>query len=182
MKKNQIFTIPNLLSVLRLLMIPLLMWLYLEKQHSGWTAVVLILSAATDIFDGMIARKFNMVSDLGKAIDPVADKLTQAAMLYCVGTTFPEVRVLLALLVVKEIVTGIMSLISIKKTGQVQGADWHGKVTTVLLYSIIGLHIIWRSIPSAFSNILIILCAAMMLYSMAMYWKRNWNSIREKAA
>lgn len=180
MKKNQIFTIPNLLSLLRLLMIPLLMWLYLEKQHYGWTAFVLVLSAATDILDGIIARKFNMVSDLGKAMDPVADKLTQIAMLYCLVTRFQHLWVLLGLLIVKEVVSGIMSLIAIRKTGIVNGADWHGKVTTVLLYALAGLHIIWFSIPVAVSNILIVLCAAMMIYSMVMYWKRNWKSIREK--
>ena len=69
-KRNQILTIPNLLSLLRLFMVPLLLWLYLEKQQYGWTIVVLILSAATDIADGLIARKFNMVSDLGKMLDP----------------------------------------------------------------------------------------------------------------
>lgn len=182
MKKNQIFTVPNLLSVLRLLMIPLLMWLYLRKQHYGCTAFVLILSAATDILDGIIARKFNMVSDLGKVIDPVADKLTQAAMLCCLVTRFPHLWVLLGLLIVKEVVSGIMSLIVIRKTGKVYGADWHGKVTTVLLYALAGLHIIWFSIPVVVSNILTTVCAAMMIYSMAMYWQRNWKSIREKTA
>ena len=174
MKKYKILTIPNLLSLLRLIMIPQLMWLYLEKQDLFRTAVLLALSGATDVLDGFIARKFNMVSEFGKAFDPVADKLTQIAMLYCVGTTFPEVRILLALLVVKEVITGIMSLISIRKTGRVEGADWHGKVTTVLLYVLIA----DRIIPGLLSGALLLLCIAMMLFSMVMYWKRNWNNIR----
>lgn len=174
MKKHTILTIPNLLSLLRLMMIPQLMWLYLEKQDLVWTAVLLALSGATDVLDGFIARKFNMVSDYGKALDPVADKLTQIAMLYCVGTTFPEVRVLLVLLVVKEAITGIMSLISIQKTRQVQGAAWHGKVTTVLLYVLIA----DRILPGLLSGVLLVLCILMMLYSMILYWERNWNNIR----
>ena len=174
MKKHTILTIPNLLSLLRLVMIPQMMWLYLEKQDLVWTAVLLALSGATDVLDGFIARKFNMVSDLGKALDPVADKLTQIAMLYRVGTSFPEVRILLVLLVVKEAITGIMSLISIKKTRQIQGADWHGKVTTVLLYVLIA----DRILPGLLSGVLLILCVLMMLYSMILYWKRNWNNIR----
>lgn len=176
MKKNQILTIPNLLSLLRLAMIPLLMWLYLEKQEYLWTAVVVVLSGVTDIVDGIIARKFDMVSDFGKALDPVADKLTQIAMLYCLGTSFPEIRILLLILVVKEVITGAMSLYSIKKTGQVQGADWHGKVTTVLLY----LLIIDRIVPWLLSAVLTILCAGMMLFSMVLYWQRNWTSIKGK--
>ena len=78
-KKNQFFTIPNLLSLVRLAMIPLLLWLYLEKREYLWTAVVVVLSGATDIVDGIIARKYDLISDLGKALDPVADKLTQIA-------------------------------------------------------------------------------------------------------
>ncbi len=176
MKKNKILTIPNLLSLLRLCLIPLLMWLYLEKQAYLWTAAVVALSGATDIVDGIIARKFNMISDLGKALDPVADKLTQIAMLYCLATTHPEIWFLLLLLVVKEVITGTMSLYSIKKTGEVRGADWHGKITTVLLYALI----LDRIIPGLLSGILTILCAVMMVFSMVLYWQRNWITIREK--
>lgn len=175
MKNRKILTIPNLLSLLRLIMIPQLMWLYLQKQDYVRTVILLALSGDTDVLDGIIARKFNMISDFGKAFDPVADKLTQMAMLYCVGTTFPEIRVLLILLVVKEVLSGIMSLISIKKTGQVQGAEWHGKIVTVLLYTLIA----DRIVPGLLSNVLLIVCAGMMLLSMALYWKRHWNSIRE---
>lgn len=176
MKKNKILTIPNLLSLLRLCLIPLLMWLYLEKQAYLWTAAVVALSGATDIVDGIIARKFNMISDLGKALDPVADKLTQIAMLYCLATTHPEIWFLLLLLVVKKVITGTMSLYSIKKTGEVRGADWHGKITTVLLYALI----LDRIIPGLLSGILTILCAVMMVFSMVLYWQRNWITIREK--
>ena len=82
-KKNQILTIPNLLSVVRLALIPVIVWLYsVEKNYYGAIGVI-ALSAATDIVDGWIARHFNMVSDFGKALDPLADKLTQAALLLC---------------------------------------------------------------------------------------------------
>jgi cardiolipin synthase len=178
MKNRKILTIPNLLSLLRLIMIPQLMWLYLRKQDYIRTVILLALSGATDVLDGIIARKFDMISDFGKAFDPVADKLTQMAMLYCVGTTFPEIRFLLILLVVKEVLSGIMSLISIKKTGQVQGAQWHGKAVTVLLYTLIA----DRIVPGLLSHALLIVSAGMMLLSMALYWKRHWNSIREASA
>lgn len=177
MSKNKILTIPNLLSLLRLVMIPQLMWLYLEKQDLPATAILLVISGVTDILDGIIARKFNMISEFGKAFDPVADKLTQLAMLYCVGTTHPEVRFLLIMLVVKECITGVMSLYSIKKTGQVQGAEWHGKVVTVLLYVLIADCII----PGLLSAVLLLLCAGMMAVSMILYWQRNWKDIKGKS-
>jgi len=177
MKKNKIITIPNLLSLLRLIMIPQLMWLYLEKQDLLATAILLALSGATDVLDGIIARKFNMISEFGKAFDPVADKLTQIAMLYCVGTTHPEVHFLLLMLIVKEFITGIMSLYSIKKTGQVQGAEWHGKIVTVLLYVLIA----DRIIPGLLSGVLMLFSAGMMIISMVLYWQRNWKDIKGKA-
>lgn len=174
MKKNRIFTIPNLLSLLRLAMIPLLLWLYLERKAYLWTAATVVLSGITDIVDGIIARKYDLISDLGKMLDPVADKLTQIAMLYCLATSFPEIRILLVILVVKEVITGIMSLVSIRRTGKVEGSQWHGKVTTVLLYALI----IDRIVPWMFSVVLTVACAGMMVLSMVMYWNRNWKSIR----
>ena len=176
MKNHKILTIPNLLSLLRLALIPLMMWLYLEQQEYVWTFVVLVLSGITDTLDGFIARKYNMISEFGKAFDPVADKLTQVAMLHCLGTTFPEIRYLLALLVIKEFISGIMSIISIQKTGQVQGAEWHGKVTTVLLYVLIA----DRMIPGLLSMVLMILTAGMMVLSMVLYVQRHWKSIQQK--
>ena len=80
---KEILTVPNLLSMLRLCMIPLFVWLYCAKEAFGATALVLVLSGITDIVDGFIARRFHMVSDFGKILDPIADKLTQAAMLLC---------------------------------------------------------------------------------------------------
>lgn len=82
-RKDQVLTIPNLLSVIRLALIPLIVWLYIGKQEYSAAVAVILISGATDIIDGFIARKFNMVSDLGKILDPVADKLTQATVILC---------------------------------------------------------------------------------------------------
>ena len=175
MKKRSVFNLPNLLSLLRLAMIPLLLWLYLDREAYLLTAAVVVLSGATDVIDGIIARRYDLITDLGKALDPIADKLTQIAMLYCLGTSFPEIRILLGILIVKEVITGIMSLISIGKTGRVDGAQWHGKLTTVLLYAMI----VDRIVPWLFSVLLTLACAGMMVFSMVMYWKRNRDSSRE---
>ena len=82
-RQNNIFTIPNLLSAFRLLLVPVIAWLYCGQGDYPLTAGVLLLSGATDIADGFIARRFRMVSDLGKVLDRVADKLTQAVALGC---------------------------------------------------------------------------------------------------
>lgn len=177
---KKIITIPNILSVLRLCMIPLIMWLYIAKEDAFLTALVLVLSGVTDVADGIIARKFHMISDFGKALDPVADKLTQIAMMLCLVNKFPYMILPLGVLVVKEFVTGIMSLLSIRKSGQVDGAVWHGKVTTVLLYSVMTLHLIWINIPETVSYILVGMITGMMLFSAAAYGIRNAKILTAK--
>ena len=88
--KGRILTIPNLLSLIRILLIPLFVWFYLRKNNIPATVITLLASALTDALDGVIARRFNMISDFGKALDPFADKLTQFAMLCCLLIRFPH--------------------------------------------------------------------------------------------
>ena len=87
--KKNILTIPNLISLFRILLIPLIILLYCGKKHYTATIMVITISGASDIIDGKIARKFNMVSDVGKVLDPVADKLTQAALVICLIARYP---------------------------------------------------------------------------------------------
>ena len=176
--QHRILTIPNVISLLRIFMIPLFIWLYLGKNDDVGTAVVLILSGVTDALDGFIARRFHMVSDVGKALDPVADKLTQIAMLFCLVARFPLVLLPLVILVVKEVIDGIMGLMILKKSGEVHSADWHGKVTTALVYAVMILHVLWSEIPKAVSVTLLLLCTGMLLFSFVLYLIRNSRQIR----
>lgn len=178
--KNKIITIPNILSFFRLCLIPVMVWLYCFKKDDVWTAIILIISAATDIADGIIARKFNMISDFGKAFDPLADKLTQIAMLICLAARFPMMLVPLTILVIKELLAAILNLKTIKKTGEVMGAVWHGKLNTVLLYAAMLIHLIWPNIPSVVSNILVAGCTAMMLISSVLYSRRTIGALQNK--
>ena len=178
--QNKILTIPNILSFFRLCLIPVIVWLYVGKQDYLWTLLILMLSGATDIVDGIIARKYNMISNFGKAFDPIADKLTQMAMLFCLVSRFKYMTVPLVLLVIKEVVTGITSLVSIKRTGTVKGAVWHGKLTTVSLYSMMAIHIVWFNIPHAISLILVGVCIGIMLMSFIMYSIQNIKAIKNK--
>ncbi len=171
--KHKIITIPNILSLFRLLLIPVIMWLYIVKEDPVLTTVILALSGITDIVDGIIARKCHMISDFGKAFDPVADKLTQIAMLFCLVTRFKWMLLPLCVMVVKEITAGILGLLVIRKTGNVYGAVWHGKTTTVSLYSMMIIHLIWYNIPGVISGILIGACTALALLSAFMYSREN---------
>lgn len=177
--QSRILTIPNLLSLFRLCLIPVFMWLYCVEKNYLWTGIVLIISGLTDTVDGIIARKFNMISDLGKVLDPIADKVTQAAMLFCLLTRFPLMIAPLALMVVKEFFMGVTGLMVIQKTGKVFGADWHGKVNTWLLYAMMILHVFWYNIPDIVSKVLIGICVVMMLISLVLYGRHNLKALRE---
>ena len=171
--KHKIITIPNILSLFRLLLIPVIMWLYIVKKDPLWTTAILVLSGVTDVVDGIIARKCHMISDFGKAFDPVADKLTQIAMLFCLVNRYRWMLLPLCVMVVKEVSAGIMGLLVIRKTGKVDGAVWHGKATTVSLYSMMIIHLVWYNIPGVISGILIGACTALALLSAFMYSREN---------
>ena len=178
--QKKIITIPNILSFFRLCLIPVIVWLYTVKQDHFLTLIILVLSGVTDIVDGIIARKCNMISDFGKAFDPVADKLTQIAMLFCLVSRFPYMMIPFILLVIKEVFTGITALITIKRTNTVKGAVWHGKLTTVSLYSMMAIHIVWFNIPHAISLILVGVCIGNMLMSFILYAIQNIKAIKNK--
>jgi len=176
---NRIITLPNLLSVFRILLIPLFMWTYCAKQDSLLTALLLLLSGVTDSLDGFIARKYHLISNLGKALDPIADKLTQGAMLLCLITRYPLMLLPFILLIIKEASVGISSLVVIKKTGSVHGAVWHGKVTTCMLYTMMIVHVLWGEITAGFSAFLIITCTLMMVISFLLYILRNIRFLQQ---
>ena len=96
--------IPNLLTTLRILFVPCFVYVYWTVPPSGfyWPVVILALSGLTDVADGMIARKFNMITPLGRFLDPVADKLTIGAVVVCLAVRHPILWVLFALYAVKS--------------------------------------------------------------------------------
>ena len=175
--KNKIFTIPTVLTFVRLGLIPVFVWLYSFEAEYSWATAVLAVSALTDIADGFIARKFKMISDFGKMIDPIADKLTQLCALICLVFRFKLMLVPLVLIVVKELFSGIVTLIRLKKTRAVPSAVWHGKVTTTLLYGTMILHVVWWNIPTAVSHISVLLCVVMMLLSATLYSIQHFKAI-----
>lgn len=166
---DQVFTIPNILSFFRLLLIPLIVFLYVGKELYGWTLVVLIISLVTDIIDGLVARKINMVTDFGKFIDPVADKLTQLAVLFCLVTRFPLMWIPISIMLLKEILQFALRFVVFRYTGEVHSAEWHGKVATFLIYVMMSLHVIWYGITDVVSTLTITITSLSMLLSCVLY-------------
>ena len=131
--KDKILTIPNVLSVIRiLLLIPFIM-LY-NKEKYMMSILLLLLSGATDMVDGFIARRFNMISDLGKMLDPLADKITQTTVAICLAIKNPSVMPVLIVFCVKEFAMMVGSAMLLKKGARPAEAKWWGKVGTVVIY------------------------------------------------
>ncbi len=172
---NKIFTVPNILSFIRLAMIPIIVYSYLSFENGIITAVLLFLSGLTDALDGFIARKFNMISELGKALDPIADKLTQLVMLLCLVSRFPFILVAFIVLIIKEFFNGLGNLKLINTTGHVHGALWHGKLCTILLYAVMILHLLWYNIPAVVSYLMVSVCIVVMIISSVLYTLRNFK-------
>ena len=173
--KDKIITIPNILSLIRICLIPLIAWLYLGKQDYILAGIFVLISGLTDIVDGFIARTFNMISDVGKVLDPVADKATQAVVMILLAFSFPLMLIPICVLAVKEIFMLITGYMIIKKCDIVLGAEWHGKAATVMLSITMALHLFWHDINPIVSIISIILSTGMLLLTTVLYAKRNFG-------
>ena len=139
--KKEVFTIPNMLSLFRLVLIPVYVIIYLSATDP-WeyftAAAILAVSCITDMIDGKIARHFNMISVVGKILDPIADKLTQFTLTLCLSVKYPVLRFVLALFVIKELFQGIVGLVNLRRGKMLPGALLAGKIcTTVLFVSLI---------------------------------------------
>lgn len=167
--KSNIFTIPNLLSVIRIMLIPIIIWLYVVKKDYYGAIAVIVVSGLSDVADGIIARKFNMVSDLGKIIDPIADKLTQAALIICLAFKYKLMIGLIVLFAIRETAMSAMGIVTIKRTDEVCSARWYGKLNTVVLYSVMVLLILLPNISKSIANILIMATACIMIVTLVMY-------------
>ena len=178
--KYKVLTIPNILSFVRIALIPVFVWLYSFEDQLFWAMFTLGVSGVTDVVDGFIARTFGMVSNVGRILDPIADKLTQIAVLCCLCFKFPRMIIVVSVLVVKEVVNGIIGLVMMHKNRDALDSKWHGKLTTVCIYFTGVFHLLWPTIPDVLSWIMIALCLVTMIYSFVMYTIRHTAIIRGK--
>lgn len=169
--RAEAFSIPNILSYFRLLLIPLFIVLYVQEDFTE-ALITLAASGLSDILDGRIARKYDIVTDLGKVLDPVADKLTQCAMMLCVAMRYPAMWWLLGLHVVKETVMLIMGWYVLKRTDTVNSAIWAGKLCTGVIYAVMMLHVILPHLPQPVSVGCTIVCAGLIVLSLIVYTAR----------
>ena len=135
--KKELLTIPNLLSLFRLVLIPIYVMIYLNAETTEdyyLAAGILAVSCLTDLIDGKIARHCNMISNVGKILDPLADKVTQFTMIVCLAVNYPVLWILIGLFVVKESFQLIAGFLTLRKGKILSGALLAGKISTTVLF------------------------------------------------
>ncbi len=142
LKNNKrVFNLPNILTLFRIILAPIFCVLYFEnfKNHYIYASAVLLISGATDVIDGFIARHFNLITTLGKVLDPIADKLTQAVIIVCLTINHYDDKnsilvYLLILLFAKEFTMLLGALALFKSGTRPSESKWFGKLSTVMIY------------------------------------------------
>ena len=175
-KKKDLFKLPNILCYIRILMIPLFVYLFYRKYF--WqAALVAVLASVTDIADGYIARTFNMKTDWGMFLDPLADKLMQLAMLICSIFKAPLLLIIVVVFLVKEFTMLFYGIFVYKKGRNLNGSIWCGKLCTVILdlclFFVIGApeHLLTTSAIIG----IICLCSTLLIMSFIIYMKKYVN-------
>ena len=171
--KKEIITIPNLLSLFRIILIPVYISVYLNatdnRQHL-LAASILAGSCITDLADGIIARKYHCITNVGKVLDPLADKLTQLALIVSLSANYPVLYPVLVLFLGKEFFQCGALIFFAQKGKALPGALFAGKIcTTVLFFSLI-LLVLFPEIPARFVTLLTLTDIGFLLYSFVNYF------------
>lgn len=171
-KKEELFSIPNCMGYFRILLIPFFCRIYLKADSMKdyyLAAGIVIISTITDFLDGKVARKFHMITEFGKFLDPLADKLTHGAIALCLAFRYEAMRYLVALMLVKEGFMAIMGLINLCHGKKLDGAKWFGKVCTASLFVVLCILVLFPGIPLGAAETLIYLEIGIMAVTLLLY-------------
>lgn len=190
-------TVPNLLSLIRILLIPVFGVLFYNGE-ALWAVVVLIISGLTDLFDGKIARRFNQISELGKILDPVADKLTQitiAVVIFLVldksqDPTMQWFKWVFLFFLFKELVMILGGALMLAIGLRPGAAEIYGKVATFVFYGVMVLVLAfgpeigalreWFTLPTPVMIALVIISAALTFVALLSYLPSTFRQFKER--
>ena len=190
-------TVPNLLSLIRILLIPVFGVLFYNGE-ALWAVVVLVLSGLTDLFDGKIARRFNQISELGKILDPVADKLTPitiAVVIFLVldksqDPTMQWFKWVFLFFLFKELVMILGGAVMLAIGLRPGAAEIYGKVATFVFYGVmvvvlafgpeIGALREWFTLPTPVMIVLVIISAALTFVALLSYLPSTFRQFKER--
>lgn len=166
------FTIPNILSYIRLLLIPIFTVQYLtatETKDYYLAGMIVVFSGLTDLLDGLIARKLNQITEVGKLLDPVADKLTQVAVIICLMSRYENMWIVILLFIAKELFMAINAIILYRQGKKLDGAKWFGKIATAVFYACMTFLVAFPTIQLSTANSLMIITGFFLGLSFLLY-------------
>ena len=189
--------IPNIMTICRFILIPFFFWAYTTDSFLT-AAILFFVAGVTDVLDGMIARKFNMTTDLGKIIDPLADKLMQMCAVVLLAIEFKPLLWLLAVLCAKEVLQIIGGFKLIKDKKEIMPSKWYGKLNTAIIFVFLSL-LIWRGygieghldangvslgwgIPEWICYIVFGVVGVLLVYSFIRYYNEGFKGAYKRAA
>ena len=189
--------IPNIMTICRFILIPFFFWAY-KADNFLLAAILFFVAGVTDVLDGMIARKFNMTTELGKIIDPLADKLMQMCAVVLLAWEFPQLLWLLAVLCAKEVLQIIGGFKLLKDKKEIMPSKWYGKLNTAIIFVFLSL-LIWRGygveghlddagvslgwgIPKPVCYVVFGVVGVLLVYSFIRYYNEGFKGAYKRAA
>ena len=170
--KKEIWSIPNLLSIFRILLIPVYMHIYMNAEGSrdyAAAGVILAFGCLTDMADGYIARRFHMITNLGKVLDPLADKLTQLSLFICLSAHRRLLNYLLVIFLIKEFWQLFVMISALRRGKALNGALMSGKICTTVLFTSLGLMFVWPTMGDGLANAITVVCFVFLMYAFTDY-------------
>lgn len=171
--KKEVMTIPNLLSLFRLLLIPVYMVIYLKAHETKdyiIAGVILALSCLTDMVDGKIARKYNLITTLGKFLDPLADKITQFTLILCLAIRHPVLWSVFILFVMKELYQLVAGAMAAHHGYILKGALFSGKVCTTILFISLVTLVVFPKLSETTVNLIALIDGVFLMVAFADYF------------
>jgi CDP-diacylglycerol--glycerol-3-phosphate 3-phosphatidyltransferase len=180
--KKDLFSIPNILCYIRLLLIPLFVVLYIKAESTSeyfLAAFVVMIASFTDFLDGFIARTFHLVTEFGKFLDPLVDKLMQAALLFVLILKIDYMFLLIILFVVKELTMVVLGYFMLKHGKKLNGAKWFGKISTTVFYVIMLILVAFPNLNDIFVKALMAICGSFLSLSFILYGREYYIMYKE---
>lgn len=163
--------IPNLLSIFRLCLIPVFLLVLFSgiPYSTAWACAVFLFSGMTDVLDGYIARKYNMVTAVGKVLDPLADKLMQITVFISLLVKDIIPAWIVIIFATKECLMILGSTYIIKNKIKIVEAKWYGKLCTVVFYAVVVLFMLVPELHPIVKNISLVVVLVLTVMTITLY-------------
>lgn len=180
--KSDLWTVPNLLTYLRFVLVVPFVILFLNEKYL-LSAICIGLSGVSDCLDGFWARKLNQVTQLGKLLDPIADKITLISVMFCMVFYAPNVIPILIVLIAKDVIMLLGGVSLLRRRITPPAAEWFGKLATIVFYFAVCIIVFLKAVVNyeniLIDDILLSITAVVMLYALYRYSKIYKALIKE---